>query len=68
MVYRVGGINGEKVAQMTKEMTNFNLQVAKKEKEKLEVVNIRLEKVLEAYNEKIKEVDERNRLISRLRK
>ena len=39
---------------MTKKVGDFNLQVAIKEKEKLNEVTIRLEKTIKAYNEKLK--------------
>ena len=68
MIYRVGETSGEKAAQMAKWVVDFNLQVAIKEKEKLDAVNLRLEVALEAYEEKRKEVNERDSLIWKLRK
>ena len=68
MVNRVGETSGEQAAHMTREIDDINFLVAKKENEKLEAMNVRLEKVLKAYNEKLKEIDERDRLISTLEK
>jgi hypothetical protein len=66
MVYRVSEIDGEKETQMNKEVANFNLQVARKKKEKFEALKVRFDKVLEAYSENAKELEEKNRIISRL--
>ena len=68
MIYRVGETSGEKVVQVTKQVVNFNLHVVVKEKKKIDEVNIRLEEALKAYEEKRKEVNERDNLIWKLRK
>ena len=56
MIYKVGETSGEQDALMTKQVGDFSLQVAIKEKEKLDEVTIRLEKAIEAYNETLKEI------------
>ena len=44
---------------MTKQVGDFNLQVAIKEEEKLNEVTLRLEKAMEGYNKKLKEIAKR---------
>ena len=68
MIYRVGETSGEQAAQMEKQVFDFNLRVAIKEKEKLYTLNLRLEEALKAYEEKRKEVNEKENLIWKFKK
>ena len=51
MVPRVEEIGNEEVSQMNKEMTDFTLYVARREKWKIINLTAKYEKVLEAYDE-----------------
>ena len=68
MVYRLGEKSGIEVVMMTKQVRDFNLQVALKEQQKLDKVTTRLNKAMDAYNEKLKEIEEKDILIASLQK
>ena len=68
MVYRVRETSGTEAALMTKQVKDFNLQVALKEQQKLDEVTTRLDKAMDAYNEKLKEIVEKDILIANLQK
>ena len=53
---------------MTKQVGDFNLQVALKEHKKLEEVTARLDKEMDAYNQKLKKIVDRDILIANLQK
>ena len=65
MVYRVGVTSGTKATLMTQQIGDFNLQVALKEQKKLEEV---LDKAMDAYNQKLKEIVDKDILIVNLQK
>ena len=68
MVYRVGETSGTEAALMTQQVGDFNLLVALKEKKKLEEVSTRLDKAMDAYNQKLKEIVNKDILIANLQK
>ena len=68
MVYRVGETSGTEAALMTQQVGDFNLQVALKEQKKLEEVIARLDKAMDAYNQKLKEIADKDILIANLQK
>ena len=68
MVYRVGETNGTEAALMTQQVGNFHLRVALKEQKKLEEVTARLDKAMDAYNQKLKEIVDKDILIANLQK
>ena len=64
MVYRVGETSGTEAALMTQQVGDFNLQVALKEQKKLEGVTARLDKGMDAYNQNLKEIVDKDILIA----
>ena len=66
MVYRMGETSGTEASLMTQQVGDFNLQVVLKEKKKLEEVTARLDKAIDAYNQKLKEIVDKDILISNL--
>ena len=68
MVYRVGETSGTEATLMTQQVGDFNLQVALKEQKKLEEVTARLDKAMDAYNQNLKEIVDKDILIANLQK
>lgn len=66
IVYRVSETTSDQVVQLTKEVVDFNLQVAKKEKERFDALQVRFDKVLDAYNARGWETEEKNKIIAKL--
>ena len=68
MVYKLGETSGTEAALMTQQVGDFNLQVAFKEHKKLEEVTARLDKTMDAYNQMLKEIVDKDILLANLQK
>lgn len=58
VVYIVEEVDSERVVRMSKEVVDFGVKVATKDKNKFIVLNAKFEKILEAYDERGRKINE----------
>ncbi len=61
-------MDSERVTQMRKDVADFGVKVAMKDKNKFLEMNAKFEKVIEAYDERGRKMNEMEKIISNLQK